>query len=403
MAVAVVERFEMIDIDHQQCQLGLAAPGTSHFGIDESVELTPVGQPRQRVLEGQAFEVAIDLQELVLGVQQLDLHQVLLFHQFDKPKPQYPEKTQQQRDDAGAEQRLLAPAAEHFILVQRGKNDQRITLDPAIPYHPLDTVDDRPDRRRTRVALGQQLGEQRALGEAGADVRLLEGSANDNGGIVGDQVDHAVTAHVDAVVELQEMAEVNRRHRHPGKAAVGMIEPARNRHDPFTARTALDRRPDVRPTAGVIAMEDEVFAVGIVDAGLPGAIGIGDPLPFFVENKYTMELAQLTALGVEQQRQPGFIHAVVFQTIDQGEQQRVGLLDRCLRLRCQGLRKVGHRHFLVMQVVLARAPGFPDHDSHHRQAHCEQQDHRRADLEPGHGWPEHFNMIVDRWMSHGAP
>ncbi|MNZ75509.1 hypothetical protein D3C78_939870 [compost metagenome] len=149
------------------------------------------------------------------------------------------------------------------------------------------------------------------------------------------------------------MTEVNRRQRHPGEAAVGMIDPTRNRHDPFAARTALDRRPNVRPTAGVIAMEDEVFAVGIVDAGLAGAIGIGDPLPFFVENKYTMELAQLTALGAEQTRQPGFIHAVVLQTIDQGEQQRIGLLDRGLRLRCQGLRKVGHRHFLVPQVVLA--------------------------------------------------
>ncbi|MNM89907.1 hypothetical protein D3C81_1021490 [compost metagenome] len=100
-------------------------------------------------------------------------------------------------------------------------------------------------------------------------------------------------------------------------------------------------------------MEDEVFAVGIVDAGLAGAIGIGEPLPFFVENEQAMELAQLTALGIEQCRQPGLIHAVVFQTIDQREQQRIGLLDRCLCLRSQRLRKVGHHHFLVMQVVLA--------------------------------------------------
>ncbi|MNM89906.1 hypothetical protein D3C81_1021480 [compost metagenome] len=215
----------MIDIDHQQRQLALATPGTAHFGIDERVELTPVGQPRQRILEGQAFKVAIDLQELVLGVQQLDLRQVLLLHQFDQPEPQYPENTEQQRDDAGAEQRFLAPTGQHFILVQRDKNDQWITLDPAVPRHPLDTVDDRRDRGRARIALGQQPGEQRALGKAAADIRLLERPANDNAGVVGDQGDHAVAAHVDAVVELQEMTEVDRRQCHAGKTAVGMIEP----------------------------------------------------------------------------------------------------------------------------------------------------------------------------------
>ncbi|MNP61651.1 hypothetical protein D3C76_1568650 [compost metagenome] len=66
-----------------------------------------------------------------------------------------------------------------------------------------------------------------------------------------------------------------------------------------------------------------------------------------------MELAQLIALGVEQLRQPGLIDSLVLQTIDQGEQQRISLLDRGLRLRRQGLRKVGHHHFLVMQAILA--------------------------------------------------
>ncbi|MNY33837.1 hypothetical protein D3C86_1681350 [compost metagenome] len=100
-----------------------------------------------------------------------------------------------------------------------------------------------------------------------------------------------------------------------------------------------------------------------------------------------MELTQLTALGAQQALQaiePALFDAVVLQAIDQGEQQRVGLLDRRLCLRGQGLRKVGHRHFLVMQMVLARIPGFPDHDGGHGQAHREQQKHHRANLEAGH-------------------
>ncbi|MNR61591.1 hypothetical protein D3C85_1833840 [compost metagenome] len=53
----------------------------------------------------------------------------------------------------------------------------------------------------------------------------MERPAHDNAGIVGDQVDHAVLAHVDTVVKLQEMAEVDRGQGHAGKTAVRIIDP----------------------------------------------------------------------------------------------------------------------------------------------------------------------------------
>ncbi|MNL47241.1 hypothetical protein D3C87_1700150 [compost metagenome] len=65
---------------------------------------------------------------------------------------------------------MLAPATEHFVLVHRDKNDQRITLDPAIPHDPLHAVDDRFDGGGARIALGQQIDKQRALGQAGANI-----------------------------------------------------------------------------------------------------------------------------------------------------------------------------------------------------------------------------------------
>ncbi|MNF75732.1 hypothetical protein D3C84_578120 [compost metagenome] len=164
----------------------------------------------------------------------------------------------------------------------------------------------------------------------------------------------------------------------------------------------------------MIAMEDEIFTVGIVGIGQGGAVGIGNPAPRFVIDEQAMQLTQLTALGAEQALQmwqPGRVEAVAFEAFHQRKQQRIGLLDRRLRLRGQGLRKVGHRHFLVMQMVLARTPRFPDHDDNHGQAHCNKQYHRGAYLDPGtglfgdqrHAVAQLFNSVFDRRVTHDAP
>ncbi|MNL16272.1 hypothetical protein D3C87_1373040 [compost metagenome] len=132
------------------------------------------------------------------------------------------------------------------------------------------------------------------------------------------------------------MTEVEGCQRHAGEAAIGMIDPTRHRHDPFTGGTTLDRRADVRSTIGMIAMVDEILAVGIVRAGHDGAVGIGNPAPFLVIHEQAMNLAQLTALGRQQTLQPWHLalgDAVVFKAVDQRKQQGIGLLDRRLCLR----------------------------------------------------------------------
>ncbi|MCY1459279.1 hypothetical protein D9M71_767430 [compost metagenome] len=108
--------------------------------MDEQVELTPVGQPRQRVFQSQQFQAAIDLEQFVLSVQQLVLNAVLLLHQIDQAKTQYTDKTQQKRNDASTEHGFLTPAGQDFLPVERGENNQRIPLDPAKPHHPHNAI-----------------------------------------------------------------------------------------------------------------------------------------------------------------------------------------------------------------------------------------------------------------------
>ena len=81
MAVKIIEALEVIDIDHQQREVGLVAPGAAHFGEDEQIELTPVGQPGQCVLQRQQLKAAIDLDEFFLRIQQFALHVILLLHE----------------------------------------------------------------------------------------------------------------------------------------------------------------------------------------------------------------------------------------------------------------------------------------------------------------------------------
>ena len=148
MAILIVECLEMIDIDHQQRQARLVAPRAPHFRVDEQIELATVGQPRQCVLQRQQLKVAVEFKELVLGAEQLDPGKILLFHQLDQAITEYAGKPQQQQDDPRAEQGLPAPARQNFCFVQRGENDQGITLDPPIPDDSLDIVNDGTGRSR---------------------------------------------------------------------------------------------------------------------------------------------------------------------------------------------------------------------------------------------------------------
>ncbi|MNP18807.1 hypothetical protein D3C76_1113040 [compost metagenome] len=59
--------------------------GTPHFRLNEKVELTPIRQPCQRILQRQQLERSIGLDQLVPRAQQFVLNMILLPHQPDKP------------------------------------------------------------------------------------------------------------------------------------------------------------------------------------------------------------------------------------------------------------------------------------------------------------------------------
>ncbi|MNG07804.1 hypothetical protein D3C84_911220 [compost metagenome] len=95
MTVKVVEALEVIDIDHQQCEVGLAPPGPAHFGKDEQIELTPVGQPGQCILQRQQLKAAIDLDQLFPGIEQDALHVILLLHEAYQAIAEYQQKPEE--------------------------------------------------------------------------------------------------------------------------------------------------------------------------------------------------------------------------------------------------------------------------------------------------------------------
>ena len=126
------------------------------------------------------------------------------------------------------------------------------------------------------------------------------------------------------------MVEIDRRQRHASKTAIRMIDPARDRHDPFAAGTALYRRSNVRPKVGMVTVVNEIFTVRVVGAPHFGAVRIDDPAPVFVINEQAVDLTQFIALGAEQALQAIQLprpDALVFQAINQPEQQRIGLFD----------------------------------------------------------------------------
>jgi hypothetical protein len=58
VAEAVVDNFEVVDIDEHYRQRGLAVVGTLDRGFDALGEQRPVRQTRERIREGQLFEPA---------------------------------------------------------------------------------------------------------------------------------------------------------------------------------------------------------------------------------------------------------------------------------------------------------------------------------------------------------
>ncbi len=71
MAVTVVDRLEVIQIDQQQRDRLTAPRGLGHGRFDPLDEVAPVGQLGQRVVEGGLFELDFPFAEVAVGLRQL--------------------------------------------------------------------------------------------------------------------------------------------------------------------------------------------------------------------------------------------------------------------------------------------------------------------------------------------
>ncbi len=60
MAIGVVERFEVIDVDHQQHQSGFGLLGLHPFEIEPALEAAAVGEPGQHVDRGHHRQAVVD-------------------------------------------------------------------------------------------------------------------------------------------------------------------------------------------------------------------------------------------------------------------------------------------------------------------------------------------------------
>ena len=61
MAMGVVERLEMVGVDHQERDRGAVAHGAPPFAFDDRIEFAPVAQAGQRVGRGHLLEQVFGL------------------------------------------------------------------------------------------------------------------------------------------------------------------------------------------------------------------------------------------------------------------------------------------------------------------------------------------------------
>lgn len=187
----------------------------------------------------------------------------------------------------------------------------------------------------------------------------------------------AIRPDVESFVEFCEIGDVDREQDHAGEAAVGMVDPARRRDDPLTAGATLDGAADERALLRGVAVLPEIFAVAVVEPGEVDVLSGGEPAAGLVIDEDAANAVRRFA-----DRQIGLelcdrvrAQSVEFEPVDQPDQDRIGKLERVVRVLDQRMRQIGDVDLGAPELRIARSPFAPGAQAQNR--HADQRDEPR--------------------------
>src|SRR5450830_246463 len=292
VAIHIVVQFEMIDVDHDQREALARALGAVQFACQHAVEMASIGQPGQAVLHSQARQGMVQFFHLgarLVGFPFRNRTLVdLAYH-----APSHHSKSRHQYQYAGHMHiGVGAPFGEHLVNRQRHRDKHRIRLQMGIAVDAQHAVLRRLDERHATGVPGGIVSVERGRRHALADRIFAQGPAECHGAVVQRQQYRPGLADIETGVEMLEIRHIYRGQHHSAETAVSLVDAARNGGDPFAAGATFDRRTDMGPGVGMIAVIHEVAAIGVIEAVIERRLRIDQPATFLVVDKQAVELRQ---------------------------------------------------------------------------------------------------------------
>ena len=268
-------------------------------------------------------------------------------------------------------ERLVPPRSQDLVLRQRGPDEQRIVGKPPEAVQARDAVLRRLDLRRADRPQGLVGPVEIGLQHVAPDHLGAERATGHHRAAVEDECDGARLADVEAVVEAGEEVDLDGGECDAAEAAVGVVDAPRHGNQQLAVGAALDRYADMRPAVVVLAMEDEVFALGVVQVLRPHLPRVHDPAAVLVVDVDRIELRERGHPHGEHLVKPldgRRPRAVVLHTLDDADQRGVGLLDRVVRLLRHRARQVGRGDAHLPELDRTRLPAVPAVERNQREA-----------------------------------
>ncbi len=248
VAVVVVERLEVIDVDEQHGQRAAAARRALGFLREHRIERAAVVEARQRI----GVREPVQLRFRVLPALQLA-------RQRERAPRDERRKQAHQHDGP---HRAVLPRRIDVDLGGRDVDDQRQPGEMLVNIDAPHAVDG-ADPAQLAVAAALRVDEQRRVVQVEADHPRVVRQARHERAVVLDDRRAAVPADREAVEQRAEVVDAERADDDPGERAVGPVDPAAQRDRQRAAAQPRRVRPaDVEPGDEPVAVHGEIVAVG---------------------------------------------------------------------------------------------------------------------------------------------
>ncbi|MNC20294.1 hypothetical protein D3C75_682390 [compost metagenome] len=279
MAVALVERLEMVHVHHQHRQRLAVALGAGPLLAQYLVQAAAVGQAGQAVGGGQGRQALFGLLAAA----------------------QFAAQQQGQREDAHTEHpgghadqdRSAAPGLEHVFGRMHHQYDQRQLRDPGESVHARFAVAAGAGGEAAAL-LAENAFEIGPLGIVAADPRVLRaaGLASQQLAVGVEQVDAAVIANVQALEQLAEVRQAQCTRCQAGELAIGVGDtPAETDAPVQVAQLCLERRAHQQAEVGVVQVRLEYPGVAEVGLAWHAAGGVAHHIALLVQPQHVTALA----------------------------------------------------------------------------------------------------------------